>query len=63
MERIKIKPRQLYQGCILAAIIHAVTVGEYPELNYEHSWNGFNYCMDNSNPFAYYLIHNNRPTA
>lgn len=48
MERIKIKPRQLYQGCILAAIIHAVTVGEYPELNYEHSWNGFNYCMDNS---------------
>lgn len=31
-----------------AAITHAVTVGDYPELNYEHSWDGINYCMNNS---------------
>lgn len=33
---------------MFAAIIHAVTAGEYPELNYEHSWDGFNYSMNNS---------------
>lgn len=48
MEKININPKELYQGCMFAAIIHAVLVGEYPELNYEHSWDGFNYCMNNS---------------
>lgn len=31
-----------------AAIVHAVTVGQYPEFNYEHSWDGYNYSMNNS---------------
>lgn len=48
METLKINPNKLYKGCILAAIVHAVTVGEYPELNYEHSWDGMNYCMNDS---------------
>ena len=30
------------------AVAHAVTVGEYPELNYQHSWDSINYCMNNS---------------
>lgn len=47
-EKIEINPQQLYNGCIFMAVAHAVTVGEYPELNYEHSWDGINYCMNNS---------------
>ncbi|MDE7207511.1 MAG: hypothetical protein K2N90_10220 [Lachnospiraceae bacterium] len=47
MNKIKIEPVKLYNGCILAAIVHAVMVGEYPELNYEHSWDGINYNMNN----------------
>lgn len=46
MDRIEIEPAKLYQGCLLAAIVHAVAVGEYPELNYEHSWDGINYNMN-----------------
>ena len=48
MEKININPKELYQGCMFAAIIHAVLVGEYPEVNHEHSWDGFNYSMNNS---------------
>lgn len=48
INRIAIEPNRLYEGCLLAAIAHAVTVGEYPELNYEHSWDGINYSMNNS---------------
>lgn len=47
-DKIKINPQKLYNGCIFMAVAHAVTVGEYPELNYEHSWDGINYCMNNS---------------
>lgn len=45
---IPINPTDLYHGCLFAAIVHAIMVGEYPELNYEHSWDGFNYSMNNS---------------
>ena len=48
MMKIGIDPKQLYEGCVQAAITHAVAVGIYPELNYEHSWDGINYCMNNS---------------
>lgn len=47
MNKIHVAPIKLYNGCILAAIIHAIVVGEYPELNYEHSWDGINYNMNN----------------
>lgn len=45
---LDINPKQLYEGCIQAAITHAVAVGMYPELNYEHSWDDINYCMNDS---------------
>lgn len=48
MTEIGVEPKQLYEGCVQAAIAHAVAVGIYPELNYEHSWDGINYCMNNS---------------
>lgn len=47
-KKIKINPQKLYNGCIFMAVAHAVTVGEYPELNYQHSWDSINYCMNNS---------------
>lgn len=48
MNMINIIPKELYKRCLLAVITHAVTVGEYPKLNDEHSWDGFNYCINNS---------------
>lgn len=47
-KKIKLNPQKLYKGCIFMAVAHAVTVGQYPELNYEHSWDGINYCVNNS---------------
>ncbi len=43
--KIEINPQKLYSGCIFMAVAHAVTVGEYPELNYEHYWDGINYFI------------------
>ena len=34
---------ELWQGCILASIAHAIMVAHYPELSNEHSWDGINY--------------------
>lgn len=48
MKKIEINPKKLYEGCILSMISHAVTVGEYTDLKYEHSWDGINYSMNNS---------------
>lgn len=48
MKKLNINPKELYEGCMYAAIVHAVTVGQYPEFNYEHSWDGYNYSMNNS---------------
>ena len=45
---ININPKQLYEGCIQAALTHAIAVGMYPELNHEHSWDGINYCTNDS---------------
>jgi len=41
-----VHPKRLYEGCLQAAIAHAVAVGKYPELNFEHSWDGINYCTN-----------------
>ncbi|MBQ8413883.1 MAG: hypothetical protein IJX58_01380 [Clostridia bacterium] len=48
MAAININPKQLYEGCIQAALTHAIAVGMYPELNHEHSWDGINYCTNDS---------------
>lgn len=38
----------LWNGCILASIAHAIMVAHYPELSYEHSWDGDHYCVVDS---------------
>ncbi|MGM1022549.1 MAG: hypothetical protein ACQEXV_18960 [Bacillota bacterium] len=35
----------LWKGCILSSIAHAIMVAHYPELSYEHSWDGMNYSV------------------
>lgn len=35
----------LWSGCILASIAHAIMVAHYPELSYEHSWDEDNYSI------------------
>lgn len=42
------KIEQLWQGCILASIAHAIMVAHYPELSNEHSWDGINYNIQDS---------------
>ncbi|MEI5906673.1 hypothetical protein WAK64_06330 [Bacillus spongiae] len=39
---------QLWEGCILASIAHAIMVAHYPELANEHSWDDINYNVQNS---------------
>jgi len=34
---------QLWNGCILASIAHAIMAAHYPEFSYEQSWDGKNY--------------------
>ena len=43
MIKIELNPKELYEACILSSLTHAVAVGMYPELNYEHSWDNINY--------------------
>jgi len=38
----------LWQGCLLAAIAHAIMVARYPESANEHSWDGMNYSVQDS---------------
>lgn len=40
--------QQLWQGCMLATIAHAIMVAHYPELSSEHSWDGLNYSVQDS---------------
>lgn len=35
----------LWKGCILSSIAHAIMVAHYPELSYEHSWDRMNYSV------------------
>lgn len=37
----------IYKTTIIASIAHAIMVATYPELSYEHSWDGFNYNFNN----------------
>nr|WP_269151604.1 hypothetical protein [Sutcliffiella horikoshii] len=40
--------QQLWNGCILASIAHAMMVAHYPEISNEHSWDGFNYSVQDN---------------
>lgn len=48
VNEISWKMEQLWQGCILASIAHAIMVAHYPELSNEHSWDGINYNIQDS---------------
>lgn len=39
---------QLWKGCILAGIAHAIMVSHYPCIENEHSWDGINYSVQDS---------------
>jgi hypothetical protein len=41
--KLEWKIDQLWNGCILAGIAHAIMVAHYPLISNEHSWDGSNY--------------------
>ena len=38
----------IFRGCLIASIMHAIMINKYPELAYEQSWDGANYSIQNS---------------
>ena len=40
---------KLWEGCILVSIAHAIMVAKYPFLSFEHSWDNFNYNIQDAN--------------
>ena len=38
----------IYNGCLIASISHAIMTNVYPELSYEQSWDGGNFSIQNS---------------
>lgn len=48
VNKISWEMEQLWKGCILASISHAIMVAQYPELSNEHSWDGMNYNVQDS---------------
>jgi hypothetical protein len=45
---VKPSPVQLYSGCLLASIAHAVHVCQNPDFSYTKSWEGSNYSVQDS---------------
>ncbi|MFJ7637794.1 hypothetical protein [Peribacillus sp. NPDC097225] len=41
----QLNKENLWKGCMVAMIAHAIMVARYPELSYEHSWDGSNDSM------------------
>jgi hypothetical protein len=48
MNELKWTKKQLWKGCILASIAHAIMVAHYPDLSNEHSWDGINYNVQDN---------------
>lgn len=48
INKIKWTKKQLWEGCLLASIAHAIMVAHYPEQANEHSWDGMNYNIQDS---------------
>ncbi len=38
--------KNIWQGCILASIAHAIFVANNPDFAYEHSWDGDHYSTN-----------------
>lgn len=45
---MSVTKNDIYSGCLLASISHAIMTNVYPELSYEQSWDGANYSIQNS---------------
>ncbi|ATP40195.1 hypothetical protein CSE16_09140 [Solibacillus sp. R5-41] len=41
----QLNKNNIWSGCILASVAHAIMVAHYPELSYEHSWDDDNYSI------------------
>ena len=48
INKIQFKIQDLYKGCMLAAIAHAIMTAYYPEGANEHSWDEMNYSVQDS---------------
>lgn len=47
--KLDLNLKVLWEGCILASIAHAIGVSKYPLLSNEHSWDKFNYNIQDNN--------------
>jgi hypothetical protein len=58
------KTDQLWNGCVLASIAHAIMVAHFPLISNEHSWDGLNYNIcDNAGTRGTVSFSNNCCTA
>jgi hypothetical protein len=48
MKKLNWQKENLWEGCILASIAHAIMVAHYPEFSNEQSWDGINYNVQDS---------------
>lgn len=48
IQKISWRKNQLWEGCMLATIAHAIMVAHYPEISNEHSWDGINYSVQDN---------------
>ncbi|OUB16011.1 hypothetical protein BK708_24175 [Bacillus thuringiensis serovar yunnanensis] len=46
--KLHIDKEQLWKGCVLNSIAHAINVAHCPDFSHESSWDGFNYNMQDS---------------
>lgn len=46
--KLEWKKDELWKGCMLVSIAHAIMVAHYPELANENSWDGINYSVQDS---------------
>ncbi|PFN85613.1 hypothetical protein COJ67_19585 [Bacillus thuringiensis] len=46
--KLHIDKEQLWKGCVLNSIAHAINVAHCPDFSHESSWDGFNYSMQDS---------------
>ncbi len=45
---MNVTKNDIFRGCLIASLSHAIMSNVYPELSYEQSWDGTNYSMQNS---------------
>ena len=45
---MNITKTDIFRGCLIASIMHAIMTNKYPELSYEQSWDETNYSIQNS---------------